>query len=116
MRALRILATLGVLLCASITVIPGSAGAYEIVQVVTAWLGNSPQIAAKHYLQVTEEHYQKALQNPMQYAHEQPRKASQGEQGEGQKQGVYGGIQKETALCGNTEPSQAPRLGLEPRT
>lgn len=34
------------------------------IQVVTDWLGNSPKIAIKHYLQTTEEHFQKATQNP----------------------------------------------------
>ena len=33
--------------------------------VVCAWLGNSIQVAKKHYLQVTDEHFEKALQNPM---------------------------------------------------
>jgi cephalosporin hydroxylase len=28
--------------------------------VVCAWLGNTPKIAMKHYLQVTEEDYKKA--------------------------------------------------------
>lgn len=32
------------------------------VHVVTAWLGNTPEIAQKHYLQTTEEHFQRALQ------------------------------------------------------
>ena len=36
------------------------------LHVVTAWLGNSQLIAAKHYLQVTDEHFQKATQNPTQ--------------------------------------------------
>ena len=30
------------------------------IQCVTTWIGNSPQIAKKHYLMVTEEHYQRA--------------------------------------------------------
>ncbi len=37
------------------------------IHVVTKWLGNSPKIAIKHYLQVTEDHFAKALeaaQNP----------------------------------------------------
>jgi hypothetical protein len=34
--------------------------------VVAEWLGNSPKTALAHYTQVTEEHYQKALQNPVQ--------------------------------------------------
>jgi len=40
------------------------------VQVVCAWIGNSPQVAAKHYLQVTEDHFQKAVQNPVQTTQE----------------------------------------------
>ena len=36
------------------------------IHVVTAWLGNSPEVAQKHYLQVTEEHFQRAAQNPAQ--------------------------------------------------
>jgi hypothetical protein len=32
--------------------------------VVCAWLGNSVQVARKHYLQVTEDHFAQALQNP----------------------------------------------------
>ena len=34
------------------------------IQVVTAWLGNTPTIALKHYLQVTPDHFEKAAQNP----------------------------------------------------
>jgi integrase len=44
------------------------------LHVVCRWLGNSPKIAAKHYLQVTDEHFDKALQkavhavqNPVQH-------------------------------------------------
>ncbi len=32
--------------------------------VVCAWLGNSENVARKHYLQVTEDHFARALQNP----------------------------------------------------
>ena len=38
------------------------------VHVVTAWLGNTASVAAKHYLQTTEEHFDKAVQNPVQQA------------------------------------------------
>ena len=31
------------------------------IQVVTAWLGNSPRVAQKHYLQVRPEHFEKAI-------------------------------------------------------
>jgi site-specific recombinase XerD len=50
------------------------------LQVVCEWIGNSPAIAARHYLQVTDEHFrraveqavggeEKAVQNPVQQAH-----------------------------------------------
>src|SRR5262249_27074771 len=35
------------------------------ISVVAEWLGNSPKTALAHYTQVTEEHFQKALQNPV---------------------------------------------------
>ena len=38
------------------------------VHVVTAWLGNTASVAGKHYLQTTEEHLDKAVQNPVQQA------------------------------------------------
>ena len=34
----------------------------------TTWIGNSPLVARKHYLQVTDEHFEKALRNPVQQA------------------------------------------------
>ena len=36
------------------------------VHVVTAWLGNTPKIALKHYLMTTESDFQKAVWNPVQ--------------------------------------------------
>jgi integrase len=48
------------------------------VHVVTAWLGNTPEIARKHYLQVTDEHFRQAaapvklLQSALQPALQQP--------------------------------------------
>ena len=45
----------------------GQNGEYP-VHVVTAWLGNTASVAAKHYLQTTEEHFDKAVQNPVQQA------------------------------------------------
>ena len=36
------------------------------IHVVTAWMGNTPKIAMKHYLMVTDADFQKAMQNPMQ--------------------------------------------------
>src|SRR5262249_33601075 len=36
------------------------------IHVVAEWLGNSPKTALAHYTQVTEEHFRKTLQNPVQ--------------------------------------------------
>jgi integrase len=38
------------------------------IHVVCNWIGNSEAVAAKHYLQVTEDHFEKAQQNPTQYS------------------------------------------------
>jgi len=38
--------------------------------VVCSWLGNTKGVAMKHYLQATDEHFQKAAQNPTQPVHE----------------------------------------------
>jgi len=34
--------------------------------VAAAWIGNSPKVARKHYLQITDEHFKRAAQNPAQ--------------------------------------------------
>src|SRR5262249_45065918 len=40
------------------------------IHVVCAWLGNTAAVAAEHYLQVTEDHFQSAAQIPAQSATE----------------------------------------------
>ena len=52
------------------------------VHVACAWIGNSQPVAAKHYLQVTSEHFERAasesaLHNPVQQLHETPGNGSQ---------------------------------------
>ncbi len=46
------------------------------MHVVCQWIGNSQAVAAKHYLQVTDEHFlqasKQAVQNPVQQLHETP--------------------------------------------
>lgn len=65
--------------------------------VVCAWLGNSIQIARKHYLQVTEDHFAQALQNPvhgaLQYAVQQPAAIDRNEAHE------RNGKPKDAAIC-----------------
>jgi len=38
--------------------------------VVCEWIGNSKEVATKHYLQVTDDHFKKATQNPTQTVHD----------------------------------------------
>jgi len=40
------------------------------LQVVCSWIGNSKSVAAKHYLQTTDEHFAKATQKPTQTVNE----------------------------------------------
>lgn len=42
-------------------------GSYPL-HVVTSWLGNSPTIASKHYLQTTEAHFEQAIGESAQFA------------------------------------------------
>ena len=47
------------------------------MHVVCQWIGNSQPIAAKHYLQVTADHFSKALQKALQQPAVLPRTGSQ---------------------------------------
>ena len=47
------------------------------MHVVCQWIGNSLPIAAKHYLQVTDDHFEKALRNALQQPAVLPRTGSQ---------------------------------------
>jgi len=49
------------------------------LHVVCAWIGNTPRVAKDSYLQVTDDHFAKAAQNPAQHLHESPRTESQSE-------------------------------------
>jgi hypothetical protein len=42
------------------------------LHVVCAWIGNTPKVAKDNYLQVTDDHFAKAAQNPAQHLHESP--------------------------------------------
>ncbi|NLF06670.1 MAG: site-specific integrase [Pirellulaceae bacterium] len=90
------------------------------LHVVTSWLGNTAAVAAKHYLQTTDEHFQRAIeapagavqnpvQNPVQYPHGT---ACNGGKQESENPG-FPGVCEPLQYCTS---EQAPRLGLEPRT
>ncbi len=94
------------------------------LHVVCAWIGNSSAIAAKHYLQVTDEHFEaaikgegageKAAQNPTQQPHADGRKASHYE-GHKTKNPAICGAFRETAV-GRDDPNTylIPPRGVEP--
>ena len=88
--------------------------------VICAWIGNSRVVARKHYLQVTEEHFEQAAisgtqaaQNPAQQPAVLPRTDSQGdlERTEDQQE-----LQEVAARCAIVPELSAPRVGLEPTT
>jgi integrase len=65
------------------------------IHVVAEWLGNSPRTALTHYTQVTEDHYRRALQNPVQQPAAPARMDSQGDGGED----AEGEAGREVATC-----------------
>ena len=93
------------------------------IHVVTAWLGNSPEVAKKHYLQVTDEHFDRAVevaQNPAQQLHETARNDSQIEFSEAKKKSVSPEVFKALRIiansCVSAKTHPTPRVGLEPTT
>jgi integrase len=97
------------------------AGNYPI-HVVCTWIGNTERIAAKHYLQVTEDYFKKAargaaesgavaLQNPVQ----QPPASSRTKSQETQKTRENSGFLQECAIpCEPLQIAGVPPRGLEP--
>ena len=74
------------------------------IHVVCEWIGNSEEVARKHYLQVTEEHFQKATSNPTSHMH-----ADGGKRRHAEKEtAVSPAFAKDTAV-------QIPPRGVEPR-
>ena len=83
------------------------------LHVVVKWCGNSQPVAAKHYLQVTDEHFEKAVQKPAQKPAQSPHfSAHQGSSKKAQNP-VFS--EKDEA-CGVLSVCRAPRQGLEPWT
>jgi integrase len=68
------------------------------MHVVCAWIGNSPAVAAKHYLQVTDAHFAEAAQNPAQQAHAGGGTESQDKEGVNTKSPVLQGPASECDL------------------
>ena len=86
------------------------------LHVVCAWIGNSQTIAAKHYLQVTDEHFHaatKVAQNAAQQVHAEGRTDSQTEKPAHKKTPVLPG---NANSCDLVHTCTVPPEGLEPST
>ncbi len=81
--------------------------------IVCAWMGNSPRIAKKHYLQVTDEHFQKAAHFPAQYPAANHSKPQQNEKSEEQESAF---LRQRPASCGEKWGPSMGGTGLEPVT
>jgi len=89
------------------------------MHVVCAWIGNSEPVAAKHYLQLTDEHFERAVsgesagdevaQNAAQYTQVEGRKGRDKNAETPAFTEKYGGLPTCTDV-------QAPPVGLEPTT
>ena len=81
------------------------------MHVVCQWIGNSQPIAAKHYLQVTDDHFSKAVRNPVQQAAVLSRTRSQAGLAAQEKTPV---LQGSATGCEAVQPGRVPKRGLEP--
>ena len=83
------------------------------IHVVCKWLGNSQAIAAKHYLQVTDEHFEQAAQNAAQSVHVSGRNDSQRKSTAQEKTPV---LQGSASSCDLVHKCSVGDTGLEPVT
>ena len=90
------------------------------VHVICAWLGNSPKLAAKHCLQVTEGHFAQAVQEAVQKTVQRvPARCCavpRGGRADARKSRWGGPAQSKAALRDSAEPQLVGRTGLEPVT
>ena len=94
------------------------------MHVVCAWIGNTQAVAAKHYLQVRDEDFERAAKRdaeddalPTQKTTQQPT----GDSGTSwqettQAHGGHGLMPQSSRVCYNNPKVLAPRVGLEPTT
>jgi integrase len=84
--------------------------------VVSSWLGHSKLIAEKHYLQVTEDHFKRALQNPVHYPVRMGANASEGGNGDKGESPVYDALGRIPTNQESLEMKEVGGKGLEPLT
>ena len=82
--------------------------------VICGWIGNSEAVAREHYLQITEDHFKKALlHNPVQYPAELGGSKGKSENTPGEN---HTGFPVDTASCNTVQDAVMDRKGLEPLT
>jgi len=80
--------------------------------VVCAWIGNSQAVAAKHYLQVTEDHFRSALQNALQQAPTLNRNESQAEGQDAPEPAFSQAIRDSSTDCDKSEKHLVEQIAL----
>ena len=80
---------------------------------VCDWIGNTEAIASKHYLPVTEDHYEKAVRNPVQQPAVLARTGPQADRTAHEKTPV---LQGNASGCDHLRDGQVPPAGIEPAT
>lgn len=94
------------------------------LHVVAAWIGNTPEIALKYYLQVTDDHFRQAVegsakssallaQNAAQHPHARNRNDQQETKQAPAKQGP---VRRHAVTCQNMQATLVAEEGLEPPT
>jgi len=89
------------------------------IHVVCRWMGNSVPVASKHYLQLTDEHFDRAVadldaaQNAAQQPVESPRNDSQASGGDSQE---VSELQTVATNCESPREEKVGHTGLEPVT
>jgi len=92
------------------------------VHVVTAWLGNTPKIALKHYLMTTDSDFQKAAQNPAHIGDDSTQNQAQQPAGDSRKlwqettqaHDNQGLVLQSATITHNLQNTSAERTGFEP--
>lgn len=89
------------------------------LHVVTDWIGNSPDIADRHYLKTTEEHFQKAVDGAAEWAQNTTQQAAASAENDSQTQNDSPSEDESLlALAGSCEQvyeCTVPPRGVEPR-
>ena len=83
------------------------------IHVVCRWIGNSQPVAAKYYLQLTDDHFEKAVRNPVQQPAVLPRTGPEATSVEDEKTPV---LQGNAGGRDHPRDGQVPPAGIEPAT